>query len=328
VPAEEVRVIATTVGGAFGGKDAADVSVQAARLARVLGRPVMVTQTREEELTWNYFRPAALIDLRCGVGEDGQIMAWGCDVFNCGPRGAEPPYAFHNQRIRSYGCEPPLRQGPWRGLGGPANTFGREVHVDHVASELGKDPVEFRLGHLRHHPRLSRVLEVAAERHGWRPHRAPTGLGVGAACAEDAGSCVAEVAEVEVDRVSGEVRVRRVVVAQDSGPVINPDGVRSQIEGAVVMGLGFALREAVRYEQGRILTRSFTSYPIPTFRDAPIIDTVLVPNSDCPSGGAGTPAICPIAAAVANAVFDAVGERLRELPLSPNRVRAALRDET
>jgi nicotinate dehydrogenase subunit B len=320
--ASQVRVITTAVGGAFGGKDGPEISVQAARLARAVGRPVMLMQSREEELTWNYFRPAALIDLRCGVGETGGIVAWDCDVFNCGARGAWPPYVFPHRRLRSYRCDSPLRQGLWRGAGGPANAFAREVHLDHIASELGEDPIDFRLRHLSDR-RMIRVIQAAAERYGWRAHRPPTGLGVGFACARDGGSCVAEIAEVEVERLSGQVCVRRVVVAQDSGLVVNPDNLRNQIEGAVVMGLGFTLREAVRYEQGRVLTRSFASYPIPTFRDVPRMDILLPASRDLPPNGDGTPALCAIPAAVANAVFDAVGARVRELPLPPASIRAA-----
>lgn len=325
LPPARVRVVAMPVGGAFGGKDAADVSVEAARLATAAGRPVMLTQSRREELAWNYFRPAALVDLRCGVSAAGRITAWDCAVFNCGARGADPGYSFPNLRLRSHRCDPPLRQGHWRGDGGPLNTFAREVHLDYVASELGIDPVDFRLRHLDGSPRLAAVVRAAAERYGWRPRRAPTGLGVGFACAADSGTCAAQIAEVEVARRSGEVRVRRVMVAQDSGLVVNPDGLRSQIEGAVVMGLGFALREAVRYEQGRILTDHFASYPIPTLAETPEIDVVLVSDRETPPKAAGEPAIFPVAAAVANAVFDATGKRFRELPISPDRVAAALR---
>ena len=323
-PPERVRVITTAVGGAFGGKNEADLSIEAARLTRALGRPVMVTHTRAEELTWNYFRPAALIDLQCGVSEAGEVVAWTCDSFNCGSVGAIPPYTFANQRIGFHQCRSPLRQGEWRGLGGPANTFAREAHLDHIASELGQDPIEFRLRHLAPGSRMARVVSAVAERYRWQTRRTPTGLGVGFACAADSGTYVAQIAEVEVAPLTGAVRVRRLLVAQDSGLIVNPDGIRNQIEGCVIMGLGFTLWEAVRYEQGRILTNTFTSYPIPAFPDTPAIDIVLVPNPDHPPQAAGTPAIFPIAAAVANAVFDATGKRIRELPLSPEGVRRAL----
>jgi isoquinoline 1-oxidoreductase len=325
LPTARVHVMTPPVGGAFGGKDAADVSVEAARLSRAVARPVLVTQTRREELTWNYFGAAAVVDVRCGLGPDGRMAAWDCDVYNLGSRAAAPPYAVPNQRVRSYRCQPVLRQGPWRGLEEAVSNFAREAHVDHVASAMGWDPIEFRLRHLEADSRMAAVIRAAAERCGWRTRRPPTGLGVGFACAEYAGTYVAEIAEVEVGRLTGEVRVRRLTVAHDSGLVVSPDGVRNQIEGAVVMGLGLALREEVRYEQGRILTESFTSYPIPTMRDAPVIDTVLTPGAGHPPGGAGVAALVPVAAAVSNALFDATGKRIRELPLSPNRVLAALR---
>ena len=132
------------------------------------------------------------------------------------------------------------------------------------------------------------------------------------------------VADVEVERTSGQVRVRRVLVVQESGLVVNPDNLHNQIEGGVVMGLGLALREAVRYEQARILSRSFASYPIPTFQEAPAMEIVVLPAPDSPPQGGATAALCAVAPAVANAVFDAVGRRIRELPLAPARVRAGV----
>ncbi len=317
---DRVRVIAPLVGGAFGGKDAPDISVAAARLARVVGRPVMVTQSREENLSWNYYRPAALIEIRCGVGTDGRLAAWDCDIFNCGSQGSALPYTIPNLRLRSYRCFSPLPQGNWRGNGGVANTFAREVHLDHLAGELGEDPIAYRLRHLENEPRLARVIRTAAERYGWQERVAPTGLGVGFACASDGGSVVAEIAEVEVERTSGQVRVRRVIIVYEGGCIVNPGGLQNQIEGAIVMGLGPTLREAVRCEQGRILTKSFASYPIPTIFDTPGFDLTLIPNPDLPPQAGGNAALFAIAPAVANAVFDATGSRVRELPIS--RIRS------
>lgn len=319
-----VRVITTAVGGAFGGKDAPDTSVQAARLAQAVRRPIMVCQSREEEMSWNVFRPAALIEIRAAANTEGQVTAWDCDAFNCGSRDAEPPYQFPSQRIRCYRCAPPLPQGPSRALGGPANTFAREVHVDHIAAELWMDPLALRLRHLAPDERLTGVIRTMAERYGWDERVMPTGRGVGFACAIDAGACAAVVAEVEVQRRSGEVRVRRVWVAQDSGLIINTDNARNQIEGAVVMGLGLALKEIVRYELGRILSRDFSSYAIPTFRDAPEVEVMLSPNPDMPPQSDGSAAFCAVAPAIANAVFDATGKRLRELPLLPALIRSGV----
>ncbi len=317
-----VRVIVSAVGGAFGGKDAPDVSVQAARLAQAVRRPVMLSQTRREEMTTNYFRPAAIVDIRAGVNAGGQIVAWDCDVFNGGPRGAVPPYEFAARRIRLYNCTPPLPQGPARALGAPAVTFAREVHLDHIAVAEGLDPVALRLNHLAGNARFQNALRVVSERYGWDTRRPPTGQGIGFALAVDAGACAAVIAAVDVDRSTGQVRVRRVWVAQDSGLVINPDNTRNQIEGGVVMGLGLALKEFVRYELGRVLSQTFASYPIPTFRDAPDVEIVLMPNPDLPPQGDTTAAFCAIAPAVANAVFDATGKRLRDLPLAPGAIRA------
>lgn len=193
------------------------------------------------------------------------------------------------------------------------------------ATPSGQDPVDFRLRHLANDPRLANTVNAVAEHYGWRRQSGPSGSGIGFARGIDAGSCVAQIVEVEVIRATGLVRVKRIVVAHESGLVINPDGTRNQIEGAVTMGLGQALWEAARYEQGRILTNSFASYRIPTFRDTPSIEVVPVPNPTHPPQGAGEPSIFPIAAAVANAIFDATGKRLRELPMSPDRVLAALK---
>jgi len=321
VPETTVRVMAPAIGGAFGGKEDPSLSVEAARLAKAVGRPVLVQHRREEEMCWTHFRAAGLVSLECGVNDEGRITAWACDVFNCGGRDAKPPYEFSQQRIRSYQCDSPLPQGAWRALGGLPNAFAREVHLDHVASELQQDPVALRLRHLDGNPLMKHVVMRAADRYAWRDRRPPTGLGVGFACATDAGSRAAVIAEVEVDRVSGHVRVRRVSVVQDSGLVINPEIVRSQTTGAVVMGLGSTLWEAVRYEQGRILTKGFASYPIPTFRDMPEIEVDVVPSESQVPQGPGTAALCAVAPAVANAVFDATGQRLCELPLSPSRLR-------
>lgn len=322
---DQVHIIMPAVGAGFGGKHQGDVSVEAARLSRAVKRPVLVAQTRAEELTWNYFKPAALIDVRCGTDETGQIQAWDCDIYNPGTRGAVPPYQFTNRRVRSYDCDSHLRQGSWRGLAGSANTFAIEVHMDHVARQLGQDPIDFRLRHLGHDPRLTQTIQAAADHYQWRRQTGPSGSGVGFACGIDAGSCVAQIVEVEVARATGEVRVKRIVVAHESGLVINPDGIRNQIEGAVTMGIGLALWEAVRYQDGKILTDSFATYCLPTMRDTPPIEIVLVPNPTHPPQGAGEPSIFPIAAAIANAIFDATGKRMLELPMSPDRVLAALK---
>lgn len=311
-----VRVVAPVVGGDFGAKDGTDISVQAARLARSVGRPVLMSLTGEDALTRIEYRPAGLVDVRCGVSGGGEIAAWQSDVFNCGAGGAVAPYDIPNQRVRSYRCRAPLPQTSGLETGPAINAFAREVQLDHVASDLGEDPVAIRLRHLQGNPRLSRVVRTAAEKYGWTDRRTPTGLGLGFACAAASGAYAAEVVEVEVDGGSGPVRVRRVVVAQDTGLIVNPDNLESQVQGAVVRGIGMALREMVRYEQGRILSRSFASYPVPAFGDTPEIAVVLVDEPSQPPQETGAPAVWPLAAAIANAIFDAAGVRIRELPLA------------
>ena len=259
------------------------------------------------------------------VDGSGRIIAWDCDVYNCGDRGAEPPYGFTNRRVRTFGCDSPLAQGAWRGLAGSANTFAIEMHMDEIAAELGHDPVEFRLGHLDRDPRLAKTVRAVAERYGWQPRTSRTGKGIGFACGNDAGSACAEIVEAEVDRKTGLLKVSRVVVAHESGLVINPDGITNQIEGGITMGLGMVLREQVRYDRGKILTDRYSTYRIPTIQDVPKIETVLVQNPTHPPEGAGEPPIFPIAAAVASAIYDATGKRFRELPLSADTVLAALR---
>jgi len=311
---KNVHVFVPRVGGGFGGKAQCDVALVAARLSRAVERPVLVAQTRAEEFTWNYFKPAALIDIRSAVDESGQIIAWDCDIYNCGNRGAVPPYDLPNHRVRCFPCHSPLRQGAWRGLAGLYTTFAIESHMDELARATGQDPIAFRLRHAQGDKRLARTIQAVADAYGWPPKEKRPGLGIGVACAPDAGSYVAEIAEVEVGRET--IRVKRVVVAHESGLVINPDGITNQIQGGIIMGLGPTLREEIRYERGRLLTNSFASYRIPTIHDTPEFKTVLVPNPDYPPKGAGEPALFPVAALVANAVHDATGVRVRELPLS------------
>jgi nicotinate dehydrogenase subunit B len=316
-----IRVLVPRVGGGFGGKANSDVAVIAARLARGAGRPVLVTLTRPEEFTWNYFKPAALIDLRSAVDASGRIVAWDCGIYNCGDRGAVPPYDLPNHRVRCYPCQSPLREGAWRGLAGIANTFAIESQMDEMARATGQDPVAFRLRHLRDDARQARVVQAVAEAYGWPPKARQAGVGIGFACAPDAGSYTAEIAEVEVDRETGAIQVRRAVIAHESGLIVTTDGIINQIEGAFTMGLGPTLWEQVRYERGRITTDSYATYRIPTIKDVPAIETVLVPNPHHPPQGAGEPALFPVAALVANAVVDAGGPRIRELPLTPDRVK-------
>ncbi len=330
LPSEAVRVIVPFVGGAFGGKAVNGQAVEAARLAKAAGRPVQVMRSRADEFFHDPFRPAAITKVRSGIDADGRMAFWEFDDFYGGGRGAEQFYAVPNHRTSVHGSDlrgppgsHPFATGAWRALGNSGNTFARELQVDTMAAAAGIDPVEFRLRNLAD-PRMIRVLKSAAEKFGWTPGRPPSRRGFGVACAVDAGTYVAAMAEVEVGAGDGRVRVRRVVCAQDMGIVINPEGARMQMEGCIMMGLGSALSEEVHFSDGRILDTNFGTYRIPAFSWLPTIETVLVENNELAPQGGGEPAITVVGAMVANAIHDATGARVLRLPMPPDRVRAAL----
>jgi isoquinoline 1-oxidoreductase len=329
IPSKNVRVITPFVGGGFGGKSQNRQVVEAARLAKLTGRPVQVAWSREEEFFYDTFRPAAIVKIRSGVTEANQIAYWNFDVYFGGPRGAEQFYHIPHHRELSHGHYTglpgahPFGTGPWRAPGSNTNTFARESHIDIMAAKMATDPLEFRLKNLSDQ-RMIGVLKAAAEKFGWKTSPAPSGRGFGVACATDVGAYVATMAEVEVDQESGKVRVKRIVCAQDMGLVINPEGARIQMEGSLMMGLGYALTEEVRFDGGRILDRNFDTYEIPRFSWLPKIETVLIENSGIPPAGGGEPPIVCMGGVIANAIFDATGARLFELPMTPERIKNAL----
>jgi len=192
-----------------------------------------------------------------------------------------------------------------------------------MAAKVAMDPLEFRLRNLND-KRMIGVLKAVAEKFGWRTSPVPSGRGFGVACGVDAGAYIATMAEVEVDQESGRVRVKRIVCAQDMGLVINPEGAKMQMEGCLTMGLGYTLTEEVRFKGGQILDRNFDTYEIPRFSWLPKIETVLIDNPELPPAGGGEPPIICMGGVVANAIFDAVGARLFELPMTPERVKKAL----
>jgi nicotinate dehydrogenase subunit B len=329
IPPKHVQVITPFVGGGFGGKSQNRQVVEAARLSKLTGRPVQVAWSREEEFFYDTFRPAAIVKIRSGVTESNRIAYWDFDVYFAGPRGAEQFYHIPHHRELSHGHYTglpgahPFGTGPWRAPGSNTNTFARESHIDLMAAKLKMDPLEFRLKNLSDQ-RMVRVLKTAAEKFGWEPSPAPSGRGVGVACATDVGAYVATMAEVEVDQESGRVRVKRIVCAQDMGLVINPEGATGQMEGSLMMGLGYALTEEVRFNGGEILDHNFDTYEIPRFSWLPKIETVLIENSDIPPAGGGEPPIVCMGGVIANAIFDATGARLFELPMTPERIKNAL----
>ncbi|MBI4585926.1 MAG: xanthine dehydrogenase family protein molybdopterin-binding subunit [Planctomycetes bacterium] len=321
VPEERVRVIVPDTGSGYGGKHTGEAAVEAARIARAAGKPVKVVWTREEEFTWAYFRPAGLIEVRSGVKKDGAITAWEFRNYNSGASAIRPLYDIPNLKVEFRPSRSPLRQGSYRALAATANHFARESHLDELARQAGIDPLELRRRNLKD-PRLLAVLAAAAERFGWGRARA-AGRGFGIAAGFEKGSYVAYCAEVAAAAATGkpapEVKVERLVTAFECGAILNPDNLRNQVEGAVIMGLGGALFEAIEFEDGRILNPRFSEYRVPRFGDVPVLDTVLLDRKDLPSAGAGETPIVGVAPAIANAIFDAIGLRLRSMPLLKSR---------
>ncbi len=320
IPEERVRVIVPDTGSGYGGKHTGDAAIEAARLARAAGKPVKVVWTREEEFTWAYFRPAGVIDVKSGVKGDGKIVAWEFHNYNSGAAAIRTPYDILNQKIEFHPAESPLRQGSYRALAATANHFARETHMDELAHLLNMDPLEFRYKNISDQ-RLRAVLEAAATRFGWGKEKPAPDRGFGLACGYEKGGYIATCAEISVERASGKVKILRVVAAFECGAIINPDNLRNQIEGSIVMGIGGALFEAIEFENGKILNPRFSRYRVPRFSDVPIIETILIDRKDLPSAGAGETPIVGIAPAVGNAIFDATGMRQRSLPLVPNGLK-------
>jgi isoquinoline 1-oxidoreductase len=321
---DRTRVIVPDFGGGFGGKHTGECAVEAARLAHAAGRPVRLRWTRQEEFTWAYFRPAGVLDAEASLDDKGMITTWHFVNTNSGPSSIETPYRVGKSKSQYVRSEPPLRHGSYRGLAATANTFARECFMDELAALAGQDPLAFRLAHLAEEQpakspqaRLRAVLEEAARRFGWvdRGGKREPNVGVGLACGTEKGSYVATCAEVAVDRASGKIAVRRIVQAYECGAVINPDNLTAQNLGSIVMALGPALREEIRFEDGRILTDAFSDYPVPRFADVPEIEVHLLDRKDLPSAGAGETPLISVAPAIANAVYQVTGSRVREMPM-------------
>jgi isoquinoline 1-oxidoreductase len=315
VSPDSVRVIVPDTGSAYGGKHTGESAVEAARLAKAAGKPVKLIWSREEEFTWAYFRPAGVIDVSSGAKADGTLVFWEFDNYNSGPAAMRTPYEVANQHITFHPSDAPLRQGSYRSLAAAANHFARESHMDELAHELRIDPLDFRLKNLKN-DRLRAVFQAAAEKFGWgkQKNSSRTGFGIGGGF--EKGGYIATCAEVSVER--GGVKVVRVVQAFDCGAVVNPQGLKNQIAGAIMQGLGGALFEAIRFENGRIVNPHLAEYRVPRFSDLPHIEVVLVDRKDQRSMGAGETPLTGIAPAVANAIFGATGVRLRSMPLAPS----------
>jgi len=313
---EAVRVIVPPTGGGFGGKHGSEIAIAAARLARAAGRPVRLAFSREEEFRHAYLRPMAIIDVRAGLDPEGRLSAWVFHNVNAGAAALAPPYRIPHVRADNVLSESPLAQGSYRALAANANNFARECAIDELAQAAGVDPAGFREAHVADE-RLRAVLGRAVERSGWSARVRGPGRGFGIAIGLEKACRVATVAEVTVDE-DRHLRVRRLVTAVDAGAIVHPENLRSQVEGATVMALGGALFEAIRFDPKGIRNPRFAEYRVPRFSDLPTIDVELVDRPDLPSSGAGETPMIAVAPAIANAIFDATGTRLRALPLVPD----------
>jgi isoquinoline 1-oxidoreductase len=320
----DVRVIVPDTGGGFGGKHTSEVAIEAARLALAAKKPVSVRWSREDEFTWAYFRPAGVIDVASALDEKGALIAWEQVNFNSGPSAIATPYSVPNVATEFKSCNQPLRSGSYRALASTANAFARESFMDELAAAAGIDPLEFRLRHLTNE-RLRTVLVAAADKFGWKgawkKNSSKQKTGVGLACATEKGSYVACCARIEVD--AGTFKVLEVVEAFECGAIQNPANLTAQVEGCIIMGLGGALREEMRFKDGRMLNPKFSQYHVPRFKDVPQIETILVSAPDVASVGAGETPIIGIAPAIANALFNATQTRIRSLPIRNAAFRAA-----
>ncbi len=363
LPLDRIEVIRHEAAGCYGRNCADDVGADAALLSRAVGRPVRVQLSREQEHAWEPKGAAQVMDVRGGLDAAGDVAGYDFatrfpsngaptlallltgvvapvpEVFEMGDRTAVPPYAYASMRVTVHDMAPIVRASWLRGVSALPNSFAHESWIDECATEAAADPVEYRLRHLADE-RGAALVRAVAERAGWTPRTAPGSgggegdllYGRGFAYAVyvhgrfpgTAAAWSAWVADVAVNRRTGEVAVTRVTAGQDTGMMVNPAGVRHQIHGNVIQSTSRALVEQVQFDRTAVVSREWGAYPILTFPQVPAIDVVLMPRQDMAPLGAGESASVPSAAAIANAVFDATGVRFRELPLTPERVRAGL----
>jgi nicotinate dehydrogenase subunit B len=366
-PESEIDVIRMEAAGCYGRNCADDVSADAVLLSRAVGRPVRVQLTREQEHAWEPKGTAQLMDVNGGLRADGSVAAYDFAtrypsngaptlallltgtiapvpaVSEMGDRTAIPPYDYDAMRVVAHDMPPIVRASWFRGVSALPNTFAHESYIDELATEAGVDPIEYRLRYLKDERAID-LVNAVAERAGWTPRprwQEPAADGdivrgrgfayalyVHSKFPGYGAAWSAWIADVAVNKSTGDVSVTRVVAGQDSGLMINPDGVRHQIHGNVIQSTSRALMEEVSFERGSVTSREWGAYPIITFPDVPEIDVLMLPRPDQPPLGVGESASVPSAAAIANAIFDATGVRFRELPFTPERILAGLRGET
>jgi nicotinate dehydrogenase subunit B len=357
---DKVRCIYIAGAGCYGRNGHEDAAADAVLLARAVGQPVRVQWMRADEHGWDPKGPPTLIDMRGGLNADGKVVAWSGAFFY--PQGGAGnvalvasdlaglpsdsglnpgnvindtaiPYRFPNINTVAHRlASTPLKPSWIRTPGRMQNTFANEAFLDELAEASGIDPIDLRLQHIDD-PRGQAVLEAVDRLAGWRTRSHPdrserivVGRGLAYVKYELYRTYVAAVAEVEVNRDSGGLRVRRCFVVQDCGQIINPDGVRNQIEGNIIQTVSRALLEQVTFDRKMVTSLDWASYPILTFPDVPEVVIELIDRPEMPPWGSGEPSAAVVPAAIANAVFDATGKRLRSVPFTADKVKAALHD--
>jgi nicotinate dehydrogenase subunit B len=366
VPETLIDVSRMEAAGCYGRNCADDVTADAALLSRAVKRPVRVQLTREQEHLWEPKGTAQLMDVNGGLDRDGGVAAYDFAtrypsnsaptlallltgainpapvVSEMGDRTAIPPYDYDNMRVTAHDMPPIVRAAWLRGVSALPNTFAHESYIDELATEAGVDPIEYRLRYLKD-PRAIDLINAVAKRANWEPRPQWTppieengvvkGRGFAYALYVHSkfpgygAAWSAWIADVAVNKTTGDVSVTRVVVGQDSGLMINPEGVRHQIHGNVIQSTSRALKEEVSFDRIGVASKEWGAYPIITFPEVPTIDVLMLPRQDQPPLGVGESASVPSAAAIANAIFDATGVRFREPPFTPERIKAGLGGE-
>ncbi len=339
---EQIHVHTTFLGGGFGRRFELDMVEPTLQLAKETGKPVKLIYTREDDTQHDFYRPASLNHITAGLDNGGNLIGWKHKVVcpsiwaRVSPgrmqNGIDPsavegivdtPYEIPNMQVEYVRIDLPIPVGFWRSVGNSINGFTMEGFIDEMAHAAGEDPLQFRLRHLQNHPRPQKLLQTVADKAGWGKSL-PEGHAMGIAQHFSFNTYFAQLAEVSVDKSSGAVTVHRIVSAVDCGRVINPAIVQAQMRGGSLFGLSAALMEEVQVKKGGVASANFYNYPILRIKDAPHIETHII-ESGAALGGMGEPPVPPIGPAVANAVFAAIGIRLRQLPMTPENVQAAMK---
>jgi isoquinoline 1-oxidoreductase beta subunit len=338
---EQIHVHTTYLGGGFGRRAETDVLEEVLQVARATGKPVKLLWPREDDFQNDFYRPGNCCRIEGGIGPSGHVIAWSHKVAvpsifvrffpQMVKNGVDPaavegivdPYEVQNVLVEYVRVDTPVPVGFWRSVGNSHNAFTVECFIDELAHLAQRDPLEFRLSHLRNHPRACRVLEAAAEKADWAKSRA-AGRSLGVAYHFSFETHVAQVAEISVDGKDGRVKVHKVTCAVDCGRVVNPSIITAQMESGILMGLSAALKEKVEFAKGGIISSNFDDYEILRMSEVPEIEVHLIKSNDA-MGGIGEPGLPPVAPALGNAIFNAAGVRIRRLPLAPDTVLEALR---